>query len=94
MEHLNERLAQRTSELAAGNNKIEMLNKRVQELDNERLAAETKAADTNNMNRELNKAVQRTKDSLSKKEQVRHSSRIGNEECADLNISCVLFCRS
>lgn len=70
VELLNERLAQRTNELEVSNNKIDMLNRRVQELDNERLTAETRATDMNNMNRELNKAVQKMKDSLSKKEQV------------------------
>ncbi|XP_032683853.1 uncharacterized protein LOC116850095 isoform X2 [Odontomachus brunneus] len=67
---LNERLTQRTSELEVSNNKIDMLNRRVQELDNERLTAETRATDMNNMNRELNKVVQKMKDSLSKKEQI------------------------
>lgn len=74
VEHLNERLTQRTNELEISNNKIELLNRRVQELDNERVTAETKATDMNNVNRELNKVVQKMKDSLSKKEQVQHST--------------------
>lgn len=70
VEHLNERLAQRTTELESSNNKIDILNRRVQELDNERVTAETKAKDMNNVIHELNKAVQKMKDSLNKKEQV------------------------
>lgn len=72
VEHLNERLAERSKELEASNSKIDILNKRIEELSNERLTAETKATDISNMNRELNKIVQKMKDSLSKKEQVRH----------------------
>jgi len=67
---LNENLLQRTKELQASNNKIDTLNKRIQELDNEHLAAEAKITDMSNKNHELTKLLQKMKDSLGKKEQV------------------------
>lgn len=92
VEHLNERLAQRTKELESSNNKIDILNRRVQELDNECATAETKAKDMNNMIHELNKAVQKMKDSFNKKEQVRDNiSYIKNNEYINFNVSCVFF---
>lgn len=75
LEHLNERLAQRTKELEASNNKIDVLNRKVQELDNERSTVEAKAVDMNNKNHELSKLLQKLKDSLAKKEHVRYSLR-------------------
>lgn len=59
-----------SNELEASNNKIDILSKKVQELDNERLTAEKKATDMSNTNHELSKLLQKMKDSLSKKEQV------------------------
>lgn len=59
-----------TKELEISNNKIDVLNKKVKELDNERLIIEAKATDMGNKNHELNKLLQKMKDSLSKKEQV------------------------
>lgn len=70
LEDLNEKLMQRTKELEASNNKIDMLSKRVKELDNERLTAEAKATDMSDKNHELSKLLQKMKESLSKKEQV------------------------
>jgi len=67
---LNENLLQRTKELQASNNKIDILNKRIQELDNEHLVAEAKITDMSNKNHELTKLLQKMKDSLGKKEQV------------------------
>jgi len=70
LEDLNEKLSQRTKELEASNNEIDILSKKVKELDNERLIAEAKATDMGNKNHELSKLLQKMKDSLSKKEQV------------------------
>lgn len=70
LENLNEKLMQYTQELEASNNKNDILNKKVQELDNERLTADAKVVDMTNKNHELSKLLQKMKDSLSKKEQV------------------------
>jgi len=70
VEQLNENLVQRTKELQVCNNKIDTLNKRIQELENEYLAAEAKIMDISNKNHELTKLLQKMKDSLGKKEQV------------------------
>lgn len=70
VEHLNEKLIQRTKELETSNNRIEILNKEIQKLNNERLSAEAKVTDMGNKNHELTKLLQKMKDSLGKKEQV------------------------
>lgn len=70
LENLNEKLLQLTKELEVSNHKIDLLNKKVKELDNERLTAEAKATDMGNKNHELSKLLQKMKESLSKKEQV------------------------
>lgn len=70
LEDLNEKLTQLTKELEISNHKIDILNKKVKELDNERLTAEAKATDMGNKNHELSKLLQKMKESLSKKEQV------------------------
>lgn len=70
LENLNEKLIQLTKELEVSNHKNDLLNKKVMELDNERLTAEAKATDMSNKNHELSKLLQKMKDSLSKKEQV------------------------
>lgn len=72
LEDLNEKLTQCTKELEASNNKIDVLSKKVKELDNERLTAEAKVTDMGNKNHELSKLLQKMKDSLSKKEQVQY----------------------
>lgn len=70
LEHLNEKLMQYTKEMEASNSRIEILSKKIQELDNERLSAEAKVTDMSNKNHELTKLLQKMKDSISKKEQV------------------------
>lgn len=70
LEELNEKLIRRTKELEASNSKIDILNEKLKELDNERLTAETKATDMGNKNHELSKLLQKLKESHSKKEQV------------------------
>ncbi|KYN00114.1 PREDICTED: protein CIP2A homolog [Cyphomyrmex costatus] len=70
LENLNEKLIQCTKDLEASNNKIDILNKKIKELDNECLIAETKATDMGNKNHELSKLLQKMQDSLSKKEQI------------------------
>lgn len=72
IDYLNEKLGHCTKELEASKNNIDILNKKVQELDSERLTAETKAVDMGNKNHELNKLLQIVKDSLNKKELVYH----------------------
>lgn len=70
LEHLNEKLTQCIKDLDDSNNKIDILTKKIKELDNELLIAEAKATDMSNKNHELSKLLQKMQDSLSKREQV------------------------
>ncbi|KYQ57917.1 Protein CIP2A [Trachymyrmex zeteki] len=70
LEHLNEKLTQCIKDLDDSNNKIDILTKKIKELDNELLIAEAKATDMSNKNHELSKLLQKMQDSLSKREQI------------------------